>query len=79
MTITQNIRTNTRIIRASYANKARVTQAQFRAETEEIDLNLVQPGGIILRNLYLSLDPCKLPSFHPQYENHLLLTVAMEG
>ncbi|KAF9206022.1 hypothetical protein BGZ59_000163 [Podila verticillata] len=57
MTITQNIRTNTRIIRASFANKARVTQAQFRVETEEIDLNLVQTGGIILRNLYLSLDP----------------------
>ncbi|KAF9385978.1 hypothetical protein CPB97_004243 [Podila verticillata] len=57
MIITQNIRTNTRIIRASFANKARVTQAQFRVETEEIDLNLVQPGGIILRNLYLSLDP----------------------
>lgn len=62
MIITQNIRTNTRIIRASFANKARVTQAQFRVETEEIDLNLVQPGGIILRNLYLSLDPCKIPT-----------------
>ncbi|KAG0303792.1 hypothetical protein BGZ97_001749 [Linnemannia gamsii] len=57
MTITQNIRTNTRVIRASYANKNRVTQAQFRIETEEIDLNSVKPGGIILRNLYLSLDP----------------------
>jgi NADPH-dependent curcumin reductase CurA len=62
MTITQNIRTNTRVIRASYANKNRVTQAQFRIETEEIDLNSVKPGGIILRNLYLSLDPCKVAS-----------------
>ncbi|KAF9309283.1 hypothetical protein BG003_009939 [Podila horticola] len=57
MTITQNIRINTRVVRASYADKNRVTQAQFRVETEEIDLDSVKPGGIILRNLYLSLDP----------------------
>lgn len=66
MTITQNIRINTRVVRASYADKNRVTQAQFRVETEEIDLDSVKPGGIILRNLYLSLDPCK---YRSQFEN----------
>ncbi|KAG0312224.1 hypothetical protein BGZ99_009649 [Dissophora globulifera] len=49
---------NTRIIRASYANKSRVTNNQFRIEThQDVDLQSVKPGEIILRNLYLSLDP----------------------
>ncbi|KAF9996282.1 hypothetical protein BGZ80_010295 [Entomortierella chlamydospora] len=50
--------TNTRIVRASYANNSKVTHAQFRIEKhEDIDLTSVKPGEIILRNLYLSLDP----------------------
>ncbi|KAF9111160.1 hypothetical protein BGX27_005320 [Mortierella sp. AM989] len=57
MTSKQSVN-NTAVIRASYANKARVTQAQFRIEKHEIiELDSVQPGEIILRNLYLSLDP----------------------
>ncbi|KAF9282526.1 hypothetical protein BGZ88_010988 [Linnemannia elongata] len=49
---------NTRVVRASYANKARVTTAQFRVEAnQEIDLSSVKEGEVILRNLYLSLDP----------------------
>lgn len=55
-----NLVSNTRVVRASYANKARVTEAQFRVESNlEIDLSSVQEGEVILRNLYLSLDPCK--------------------
>lgn len=54
---------NTRVVRASYANNARVTTAQFRVEpNQEIDLASVKEGEIILRNLYLSLDPCKFCS-----------------
>ncbi|KAK3829061.1 MAG: hypothetical protein J3Q66DRAFT_324255 [Benniella sp.] len=53
-----NLLSNTRVVRASYANKSRVTTAQFRVEThQDIDLTSVQPGEIIVRNLYLSLDP----------------------
>ncbi|KAF9915957.1 hypothetical protein BX616_004964 [Lobosporangium transversale] len=48
---------NTSIIRASYANDSDVTLAQFRIETNDIDVSKVAPGDIILRNLYLSLDP----------------------
>ncbi|KAF9997242.1 hypothetical protein BGZ65_007173 [Modicella reniformis] len=53
-----NLLSNTRVVRASYADKSKVTTAQFRVETHQnIDLNSVKPGEIILRNLYLSLDP----------------------
>ncbi|KAF9937622.1 hypothetical protein BGZ75_006615 [Mortierella antarctica] len=53
-----NTVSNTRVVRASYANKARVTEAQFRVESNlEIDLASVKEGEVILRNLYLSLDP----------------------
>ncbi|KAG0214918.1 hypothetical protein BGX28_001124 [Mortierella sp. GBA30] len=53
-----NIVSNTRVVRASYANKARVTEAQFRIEpNQDINLSTVKDGEIILRNLYLSLDP----------------------
>ncbi|KAG0018997.1 hypothetical protein BGZ81_009967 [Podila clonocystis] len=50
---------NTRVVRASYANKSGVTPANFRVEhlPDSIDLNSVQEGELILRNLYLSLDP----------------------
>ncbi|KAG0365017.1 hypothetical protein BC939DRAFT_502835 [Gamsiella multidivaricata] len=53
-----NLLSNTRVVRASYANKSHVTKAQFRVETHrDIDLGSVKPGEVILRNLYLSLDP----------------------
>ncbi|KAF9177841.1 hypothetical protein BGZ51_000550 [Haplosporangium sp. Z 767] len=53
-----NLLSNTRVVRAGYANKARVTEAQFRVEThQDIDLASVKTGEVILRNLYLSLDP----------------------
>ncbi|KAF9434212.1 hypothetical protein BGZ76_008382 [Entomortierella beljakovae] len=55
---TTKLLSNTRVVRASYANKSKVTLAQFRVEKHDyIDLTTVQPGEIILRNLYLSLDP----------------------
>ncbi|KAF8929133.1 hypothetical protein BGZ58_009155 [Dissophora ornata] len=49
---------NTRVVRASYANQSQVTKTQFRVEThQDVDLASVKPGEIILRNLYISLDP----------------------
>ncbi|KAI1315864.1 hypothetical protein EDD11_000240 [Mortierella claussenii] len=58
MALNTSILSNTRVVRASYANNAQVTKAQFRVETRQnVDLSSVQPGEIILRNLYLSLDP----------------------
>ncbi|KAF9368115.1 hypothetical protein CPC16_005703, partial [Podila verticillata] len=59
MTSTSSLVSNTRVVRASYANKSAVTQANFRVEhlPDSIDLASVQPGELILRNLYLSLDP----------------------
>lgn len=59
MTSTSSLVSNTRVVRASYANKSAVTQANFRIEhlPNSIDLASVQPGELILRNLYLSLDP----------------------
>ncbi|KAF9404936.1 hypothetical protein BGZ94_003870 [Podila epigama] len=59
MTASSNIVSNTRVVRASYANKSSVTQANFRVEhlSDGIDLSSVKDGEIILRNLYLSLDP----------------------
>ncbi|KAF9577171.1 hypothetical protein BGW38_007793, partial [Lunasporangiospora selenospora] len=49
---------NTRVLRASYANKTSVSASNFRVDTvNNIDLASVKEGEVILRNLYLSLDP----------------------
>lgn len=71
-----NVRSNTRVVRASYANKSQVTTAQFRVEKDlNIDLSSVQPGEIIVRNLYLSLDPCK--ALEPSYQGCLFLCLSL--
>ncbi|KAG0347029.1 hypothetical protein BG004_000254 [Podila humilis] len=59
MTSSTSLLSNTRVVRASYANKTGVTLANFRVEQlpESVDLASVREGELILRNLYLSLDP----------------------
>lgn len=50
---------NTRIIRAKAVGQGEdFSEENFRTETVELDVTL-NDGEILLRNLYISLDPCK--------------------
>ncbi|KAF9578210.1 hypothetical protein BGW38_006111, partial [Lunasporangiospora selenospora] len=56
--MTVSLLSNTRVLRASYANKTSVSTSNFRVDTvSDVDLASVKEGEVILRNLYLSLDP----------------------
>lgn len=52
---------NTRIIRAKAVGQGEdFSEENFKIETVELDTTL-NDGEILVRNLYISLDPCKPP------------------
>jgi NADPH-dependent curcumin reductase CurA len=52
---------NTRIIRAKAVDQGEdFSEENFKIETTELDATL-NDGEILVRNLYISLDPCKAP------------------
>lgn len=55
--------TNTRVIRTHYIHRGEQFSADF-VKTETIPLSTdLNDGGIIVRNLYLALDPCSFNLF----------------